>query len=51
MLHIYFSMVINVSKYWRPFLPNQFLTTANLSICGVLYVDKTLLTSNLDVFN
>ena len=50
-LHVSFSSVINVSKYWRPFLPNQFLTIANLSACRVLYTDKTLLTSNLNVFS
>ena len=42
---------VNVSKYWNPFHPNQFLTTANLSVSGVLYIDKTLLTSSLNVFN
>ena len=51
MLHVSFSAVVNVSKYCKPFLPNQILAIANLSVCGVLYVDKTLLTSNLNVFN
>ena len=50
-LHVSFSVVINVSKYWRPFLPNQCLATAKLPVCGVLYMDKTLLTYNLNVFN
>ena len=50
-LHVSFSAVVSVSKYCNPFLPNQFLTSTNLSVCGVLYVDRILLTSNLNVFN
>ena len=31
-LQISFSVVVSVSKYWRPFLPNQFFTDASLSV-------------------
>ena len=50
-LHVLFSAVVKVSKYWKPFLPNQFLTNANLSVHGVLYIERILLTSNQNVFN
>ena len=49
-LHVPFSAVVSISKYCRPFLCNQFLTSANLSVCGVLYVERILLTSNQNVF-
>ena len=49
-LHVSFS-AIGVYKYCRPFLPNQFLTNDSLSVCGVLYVERILLTSNQNVLN
>ena len=50
-LHVSFSAVVTVSKYCKPFLPNQFLTSTNFSVCGVLCVERILLTSNQNVFN
>ena len=50
-LHVSCSAVVSISKYCRPFLPSQFLTSTNLSVCGVLYVERILLTSNQNVFN
>ena len=49
-LHVSFPAV-RISKYCRPFLPNQILTSASLSVCGVLYVERILLTSTQNVFN
>ena len=50
-LCVSFSAVVRVSKYCTPCLPNYFLTRVNLSICGVLYVERIVLTSNQNVFS
>ena len=49
--HVVFSSLVSISKNCRPFLPNQFLTIANCSMCGVLYMDRILFTSNLKVLS
>ena len=48
-LHVSFSAVVSISKYCRLFLLNQFWTSASLSVCGVLYVERILLTSHRNV--
>ena len=48
-LHVSFSAVVGISKYCSPSLPNQFFTSAKLYVCGVLYVERILLTSNQNV--
>ena len=46
-LHLSFSVWVNVSKNCRPCLPSQCFIIATFSLCGMLYDLNTLFTSNL----
>ena len=40
-----------ILKKCSPFLPNQFFSVANCSVCGILYIDKMLFTSQSKCFS
>ena len=51
-LYVSFSDVVKVSKYCKPFLPNQFFTSTKLCLfVGCCMLKEILLTSSQNAFN